>query len=121
MVAKLWLFELSAKVYTVFVFYFYMSKCRNIVKWHCCDREARAASAQSFTLWQQITTEITPLLLVRATYMGVVLRAHPVCGESRIQRNASVEVATVGSVPCSIDLASLSKKNYDVTEAIDYK
>jgi len=34
-------------------------------------------------------------LLVRATYNGVVLRAHSVCGESRIQRNASAEVATV--------------------------
>jgi len=26
--------------------------------------------------------------------MGVVLRAHSVCGEARIQRNASEEVAT---------------------------
>ena len=26
---------------------------------HCCDRKARVASAQSFTLWQQATTEIT--------------------------------------------------------------
>jgi len=25
----------------------------------CCDRKARASSAQSFTLWQQATTEIT--------------------------------------------------------------
>jgi len=29
--------------------------------------------------------------------MGVILRAHAVRGESRIQRNASGEVATVGS------------------------
>jgi len=24
----------------------------------CCDRKAQAASAESFTLWQQATTEI---------------------------------------------------------------
>jgi len=23
--------------------------------WYCCNRKARAASAQSFTLWQQAT------------------------------------------------------------------
>jgi len=34
------------------------------------------------------------LLLVRATYMyGVVLHAHPVRGESHIQRNTTGEVA----------------------------
>jgi len=38
---------------------------------------------------------ITPLLLVRATYMyGVVLHAHPVRGESHNQRNTTGEVAT---------------------------
>jgi len=37
---------------------------------------------------------ITRLLLVHVTYMGDVLRAHPVCGESHIQRNANREVAT---------------------------
>jgi len=36
---------------------------------------------------------ITLLLLVRATYV-VVLRTHPIRGESHIQRNATVEVAT---------------------------
>ena len=37
---------------------------------------------------------ITLLLLVRATYMhGVVLHAHPVRGESHIQRNTTGEVA----------------------------
>jgi len=42
---------------------------------------------------------ITLLLLVRATYMyGVVLRAHPVRGESYNQRNTTGEVATVLSV-----------------------
>jgi len=90
---------------------------------HCCDRKAPATSAQSFTLRQQATIEITLhdhsprmllftfsrshryyhqrlhaaitlLLLVRATYMGVVLRAHPVRGESHIQRNTNREFAT---------------------------
>jgi len=38
---------------------------------------------------------ITLLLLVRATYMyGVVLHAHPVRGESHIQRNTTGKVAT---------------------------
>jgi len=37
---------------------------------------------------------ITVLLLVRSTYMGVVLRSHPVRGEPHIQRNANREVAT---------------------------
>ena len=38
---------------------------------------------------------ITLLLLVRASYMyGVVLHAHPVRGESHIQRNTTGEVAT---------------------------
>ena len=35
------------------------------------------------------------LLLVRTTVYGVILRAHPVCGESHIQRNANGEVATI--------------------------
>ena len=30
-----------------------------IIVMQCCDRKARAASAQSFTLWQQETIEIT--------------------------------------------------------------
>ena len=66
----------------------------------CCDRKARAASAQSFTLRQQATVEnqrsrsaITQLLLVRATYMRAILRAHPVRSELHIQRPADREVA----------------------------
>jgi len=27
--------------------------------WYCCDQKSQAASAQSFTLWQQATIEIT--------------------------------------------------------------
>ena len=58
------------------------------------------ACAQSFTLWQQATIEITRrdhsvIACSRHAYMGVVLRAHSVRGEPRIQRNASGEVATV--------------------------
>jgi len=88
------------------------------------DQKARAASVQSFALWQQATTEFTrrnhsPRTLVitfnhsqdnigrastpRSLYYWlfvpriyiVVLRAHPVHGESHIQRNATREVATV--------------------------
>jgi len=66
----------------------------------CCDRKARAASGQSFTLWQQATIEImrgnqSIIACSRHVYMGVVLRAHPVRGESHIQRNANREVATL--------------------------
>jgi len=37
---------------------------------------------------------ITLLLHVCATYMGVILHAHPVCRESYNERNANQEVAT---------------------------
>jgi len=62
--------------------------------------KARAACAQSFTLWQQATIEITRrdhsmMACSRHKNMGVVLRAHPVRGESHIQRNANGEVATI--------------------------
>jgi len=51
----------------------------------CCDWKVRAASAPSFTLWQQATIKITPrdhsiIACSRHVYMGVVLRAHPVRG-----------------------------------------
>jgi len=60
----------------------------------------RAAYAQSFTLRQQATIEITRrdhsiIACSRHIYMGVVVRTHPVRGESHIQRNANGEVATV--------------------------
>ena len=65
------------------------------------DRFDWNASAQSFTLWQQ-AIEITRrdhhiIACSRHIYMGVVLRAHPVRGESHIQRNANREVATAYS------------------------
>jgi len=87
--------------------------------------KAQVACVQSFPLWQQATIEFmrrdpfprtlviklnrsqvniskasTPqslyysLLLVRDMYI-VVLRAHPVRGESHIQRNATREIATI--------------------------
>jgi len=64
----------------------------------CCDRKAWAACAQSFTLWQQATIEITRrdhsiFACSRHIYMGVVLHALPVCGESHVERNANGEVA----------------------------
>ena len=96
---------------------------KNVHNIDCCDQKSRAAYAQSFALWQLATIEftchdhsshtlllrsiidivrsqrlhatITLLLLVHATYMyGVVLHAHPIRGESHIQRNTTGEVAT---------------------------
>ena len=93
----------------------------------CCDRKARAACAQSFALWQQATIETmrrnhssrslvvtfnrsqvdigrasTPrslfYCLLAPNICIVVLRAHPIRGESHIQRNANGEVATVSQI-----------------------
>ena len=68
----------------------------------CCDRKARAANARSSIAWQQATVEITRhdhfvIACSCHIYMGVVLRAHPVRGESHIQRNTTGEVATIPS------------------------
>jgi len=67
---------------------------------HFCHQKARTACAQSFTLWQQATIEFTwrnhsIIGYSNHIYMGVVLCAHSVCGELRIQRNASGVVATI--------------------------
>ena len=53
-----------------------------------------------FTLWQQATIKIKHrdhciIACSRHWYMGVILRAHPVCGASRIQRHDDWEAATV--------------------------
>jgi len=88
----------------------------------CCDRKARAACAQSFTLWQQATIEFTRrnhsiIACSRHVYMGVVLCAHSVRGESRIQRNTTGEVATVsrkGEMQDNIKCSS----SFDTTVAI---
>jgi len=67
--------------------------------WSYCDRKSRAACAQSFALWQQAKIEITwrdhSVIACSRHIYGVVLRAHSVRGEPRIQRNASGEVKTV--------------------------
>ena len=94
---------------------------------YCFDRKARPPSAQSFTLRQQAKTieftqrdqstyasyyvqsftcyyqqwlhaAITRYCLFVPHICGLVLRAHPVRGESHIQRNASGEVATVHTI-----------------------
>ena len=67
---------------------------------YCCDRNSRAACTQIFTLCQQATKEITHsahsiIACSRHMYMGAILRAHPIRGDSHIQRNADREVATV--------------------------
>jgi len=59
------------------------------------------ACAQSFTLWQQAIVEImrrnhSVIACSCHIYMGVILRAHPIRGESHIKRNANREVALVG-------------------------
>jgi len=59
----------------------------------------------SFALWQQAATEITRrdhscCLFAPCIYI-VVLRAHPVRGESHNQRNASGEVATTSLPFCN--------------------
>ena len=63
------------------------------------DWKTREACAQSFTLWQQVTIEITRwdhsiIACARHVYMVLVLRAQAVRGESHIQRNANGEVPT---------------------------
>ena len=68
----------------------------------CCGGKSRAASAQSFTMWQQVIIEImrsnhSVIACSRHVYMGVILRAHPGRGESHVQRNTNGEVATVQS------------------------
>jgi len=69
--------------------------------------KARAKCAQSFTLWHQATIEITGhsdsiSACSRHIYMGVVLRAYPVRGESHVQRKADepfgCELLTLPSV-----------------------
>ena len=59
--------------------------------------KARAACAQSFALWQQAAIEImrrNHSIIVCSYIYIVVVRAHPVRGDSHTQRNASGEVAT---------------------------
>jgi len=58
----------------------------------CCDWKGRAASAQSFTLWQQATTKISrraQFISACSRHMGVVLHTHPFRGGSHIHHNAN--------------------------------
>jgi len=62
--------------------------------------KARAACAQRLTLWQQATIEITRrdhsvIACSLHVHKCAIVRAHPVRGESHIQRHADREVATV--------------------------
>jgi len=80
----------------------------SIVPVCCCDWKSRAASAQSCALWQQATIEITChdhsiSACSCRIYVGVNLRAHPLRGESHIQRNANWEVAIQPRFPPSIE------------------
>ena len=64
----------------------------------CCDRKARVACVQSFAQWQQATIEFTwrdhsIIACSHCIYIGVVLHAHSIRGEPRIQGNASRVVA----------------------------
>jgi len=71
--------------------------------WYCCDRKARAACEQSFTLRQQATIEIMRrnhsiiacLRHIHIYIYGCCSSLTPVRGESHIQRNANRKVATV--------------------------
>ena len=59
---------------------------------------SRAASAQSFTLWQQATErDHSVIACSRHVYMGVILRTHPVLGEAHIQCNTNRDVAAVSA------------------------
>ena len=66
---------------------------------YCYDEKSQAAYAQSFTPWQQATSEIMLAISLSIAcslyiYNGVILHAHPVRDESHNQRNTTGEVAT---------------------------
>ena len=71
--------------------------------------KAWEAYAQSFAPWQQATIEIMRrnlsyyCLLAPRIYI-LVLRAHPVCGESHNQCNATSDVATI-SITSQLEMA----------------
>ena len=70
-----------------------------------CNRKARAASAQSFTLWQQATIQITQcnhyiIACPRHIYMGFVFHLHPIRGETHVQHNTNREIATHATKLC---------------------
>ena len=70
------------------------------------DQKARAASVQSFPLWQQTKIEIiqrdhSVFACSRHIYLCVVLCAQPVCGESHFQCNINRQVATTFPPYCN--------------------
>jgi len=79
----------------------YYEQTSTVVKSKQAQRHRIVATyAQSFAPWQQATIEIMLAISLtiacsRYTYDGVVLRAHPVRGESHNQRNTTGKVATV--------------------------
>jgi len=79
-----------------------MRKTGSIGYFLYCDWKACVANAQSFTLWQQATIEITYRdhsisACLRHRYMGVVVHAHPICNESHIPHNTNQEFATLAT------------------------
>ena len=85
--------------------HFHVMGMRNTRKYISCvhwNRKAQAASAQSFTLWQQATREVTwqnrPITCSPHIHLCVALLAHYVRGESHFQRNTNWEV-TATSYP----------------------
>jgi len=88
----------NPSTYSSLVIFMYWACERQEVYFLCCDQKFWAASAQSFTLWQQATIEITQrdhsiIACSRHIYLCVALRAHPVRGESHFQCNANWELA----------------------------
>jgi len=81
----------------------YQTSCRWGNFLYCCDRKARAASAQTVALWQKATVQIprrdhSIMACSRHSRMGAILHAHLVRGELHIERRAGREVATVSAL-----------------------
>jgi len=73
---------------------------------------------------QSLTSLVSPeitrhdhSIIVRATYMyGVVLHAHPICGESQNQRNTTGEVATSDRFSMEMLYLTFLVTNADINE-----
>ena len=79
----------------------YMNFKLSCFSWYCCDQKTQAVFAQSFTLWQQATMDITchDHSIIACSHhiytCGCYSSRTPVRGESHIQCNANREVATI--------------------------
>jgi len=60
-----------------------------------CIRQLLCSIIHKLVLAELTCHDHSIIACSRRIYMRVVLRAHPVCGESHIQRNANREVATI--------------------------